>query len=101
LAALKKEKTDLAKNRRNQVEKELENLKKKASGIENKWNEQKEIIKQIQEVRAKIDALRIELEKAERDVDLQKAAEIKYGKIPELEKTLNKYQEEWAKIPSE
>ncbi len=101
LAALKKEKTDLAKNRRTQVEKELEKLKEHASGIENRWNEQKEIIKHIQDVRAKIDALRIELEKAERDVDLQKAAEIKYGKIPELEKTLHTYQEEWAQIPSE
>jgi ATP-dependent Clp protease ATP-binding subunit ClpB len=101
LAALKKEKTDLAKNRREQVEKELEKLKKEAEGIEKRWNEQKGLIKQIQDARAKIDALRMELEKAEREVDLQKAAEIKYGKIPELEKKLQTSQVEWEKIPTE
>jgi ATP-dependent Clp protease ATP-binding subunit ClpB len=101
LAALKKEKTDIATTRREQVEKELEKLKSEAGGIEQRWNEQKELIKHIQEARAKIDALRMELEKAEREVDLQKAAEIKYGKIPELEKSLNTYQAEWEKIPTE
>lgn len=105
LAALKKEKTDPpaggAKNRREQAEKELSELKAKAEGIEKRWNEQKDLIQKIQDMRAKIDALRIELEKAEREIDLQKAAEIKYGKIPELEKKLQEYANEWEKIPSD
>jgi len=100
LQALKKEKTDIAKSRREQQEKELGELKKQAEEIEKRWNEQKELIQKIQDTRAKIDALRIELEKAEREVDLQKAAEIKYGKIPELEKTLDDLSSEWRKIPS-
>lgn len=99
LAALKKEKTDAAKVRKSQQEKELKELKEKASEIEKKWSEQKDIIKKIQENRAKIDSLRIELEKAEREVDLQLAAEIKYGKIPELEKKLKELHAEWATIP--
>ena len=100
LAALRREKTELAKSRKKQQEEQLKKLQKDASIIEERWNKQKDLIQKIQEIRAKIDAFRIELEKAERDVDLQKAAEIKYGKIPELEKKLQELDEVWAKIPS-
>jgi ATP-dependent Clp protease ATP-binding subunit ClpB len=101
LAALKKEKSDLARNRKEQQEKELEGLKEQAGTIEERWIAQKETIQKIQEMRAKINALRIELDQAERDVDLQKAAEIKYGKLPELEKKLKSLHDEWKKIPAE
>lgn len=101
LAALKKEHTEIAKNRKELQEKELEKLKKEASTLENRWLKQKETIQKIQEMRAKIDAYRIELEQAERDIDLQKAAEYKYGKIPELEKQLKTLQEEWLTIPED
>jgi len=101
LQALKKEKTDLAKSRKAQQEKELEVLKKQASTLESRWQEQKEMIQKIQSLRAKLDAHRIELEQAERDVDLQKAAEIKYGKIPELEKQLSDLHKLWDAIPFE
>ncbi len=100
LAALKKEKTEIAKNRKHQQEKVLVSLKKQAATLEDRWMRQKETIQKIQEMRAKIDAFRIELDQAERNVDLQKAAEIKYGKIPELEKKLHTIQEEWNKIPT-
>lgn len=101
LAALKKEKSDIAKTRRIQREQELSELKTQAETLEKRWETQRELIQKIQDQRAKMDALRIELEKAEREVDLQKAAEIKYGKIPELEKKLKEYQDEWNKIPTE
>lgn len=100
-AALKKEKTELAKSKREQIEKELETLRKEAEVLEKQWQEQRESIQKIQDIRAQIDALRIELEQAEREVDLQKAAEIKYGKIPDLEKQLNELMAEWQKIPVE
>lgn len=101
LAALKKEKGEIAKGRKVQQEKELERLTKETQTLEERWQKQRDIIQKIQDLRAKIDALRIELEKAERDVDLQKAAEIKYGKIPELETKLKTLQEDWDKIPSD
>lgn len=101
LAALKKEKTEIAKNRKDQAEKELASFKTQATTLEQRWEEQKEIIKKIQATRAKIDALRIELDKAEREVDLQKAAEIKFGKLPELEEQLSSLTGEWTKIPEE
>jgi ATP-dependent Clp protease ATP-binding subunit ClpB len=100
LAALKKEKSEIAKGRREKQEEELKKLQEEASKLEQRWSEQKEIIQRIQEVRAKIDAHKIELEQAERSLDLQKAAEIKYGKIPELEKKLTEFTDQWTKIPS-
>ena len=100
-AALKKEKTDMAKARYDQQTKELEGLKKEAEMLEDRWRKQKETIQKLQDVRAKIDAFRIELEQAEREVDLQKAAEIKYGKVPELEKQLATLHEAWNAIPTE
>lgn len=101
LAALKREKTEIAKTKETNIQQELTQLKEQASFIETRWEAQKEIIKKIQEIRAKADALRIELEKAEREVDLQKAAEIKFGKLPELEKELHDLQTKWTIIPEE
>ncbi|HEX8932470.1 MAG TPA: AAA family ATPase [Patescibacteria group bacterium] len=101
LQALKKEKSELAKARREAQQKDLEKLKTEASTLEKRWQEQKDMIQKIQDLRAKIDALRVELEKSEREVDLQKAAEIKYGKIPELEKQLSELHAAWDKIPFE
>lgn len=101
LAALRKEKTDIAKARRDHQTKELEKLKGEAASIEDRWTKQKGIIEKIQEMRAKLDALRIELDRAEREIDLQKAAELKYGKIPELDKRLKDHTDEWLKIPKE
>lgn len=101
LAALKKEKADTAKVKREQIEKELAALKENSSDIEKRWKEQKDIIQHLQEVRAKLDAYRIELEQAERNVELEKAAEIKYGKIPELEKQLSDITKKWNEIAPE
>ncbi len=101
LAALKSDKSAIAKSRQESLEKELSGLKSEAWGIEERWNEQKGLIQKIQEQRAKIDALKIELERAEREVDLKKAAEIKYGKLPELEKGLGQIMDEWQAIPQE
>ncbi len=97
LEATKKEKREDREEREN----ELSQIKKHASDLEKRWQDQKEIIKKIQDNRARLDALRFELERAERDVNLQKAAEIKYGKLPELEGKLNELQSDWEKIPSE
>ncbi len=99
LAALKKERGGTAMERKRVGEKELEALKEKSLEIEKRWREQKEIIKKIQTARAKLDASRIELEKAEREVDLQKAAELAYGAIPEVEKEIAALHGEWDRIP--
>lgn len=101
LAALKKDSSSTSSIKKRERETEVVELKKKAESIETNWKEQKDLISKIQEMRAKRDALSIELEQAERAVDLQKAAEIKYGKIPEIDTKLTSLHHEWDKIPKE
>jgi len=99
LAALKKEKG--LEIRKKTLEEEKENLQKKFEELKKRWEEQKKIVSRLQQLRLQIDQLKNELEKAEREVLLDKAAEIKYGKFPELEKQLKEEEEKWKKIPKE
>lgn len=101
LTALKKEKTDIAKAKKEQEEQTIIQMKQQAGDLQKRWEQQRDIIQKIQGKRAKIDALRVELEKAEREILLEKAAEIKYGKLPELEKDLLALQADLEKIPEE
>lgn len=101
LAALRKEKDDNMATRRQELEDEIKKLKLKESKLRKRWDKQKEIIGELQKSRTELDQLRIALEKAEREVQLEKAAEIKYGKIPEVEKRLEKLEQQWQSIPEE
>lgn len=100
-AALKKERETPPRRRLVEVQEQIEELKKVANQLEKRWNEQKEVIKKIQETRSKIDQLRSVLEQAERNVELERAAEIKYGKLPELERELAQHEAGWKVIPEE
>lgn len=99
LQALKKEKSKSAKDKSQTLSEEVSSLKEKLSGLTARWESQKAILSELNSANKKIDELRLELEKAEREVDLNKAAEIKYGKIPESEKSLKAAESRWADIP--
>jgi len=99
LRGLKREKGEKANERKNELERQKNDLKDDVEKLEKIWKEQKEIISNIQKNKKQIDELKIELEKAEREVDLNHAAEIKYGKLPELQSALNSVESEWNKIP--
>jgi ATP-dependent Clp protease ATP-binding subunit ClpB len=88
--ALKKEaKTSKkAQARTKKIEKEIADLKEKTSEIELKWKNEKETLVQIKTIKKDLESLRLEAESAEARADLSKAAEIRYGKIPEQEKDL-------------
>lgn len=101
LAGLKREKGETVKKRRDELQLELKNLKSEIDKLTKKWEEQKEIISKLQETRKQIDELSGQLERAERDVNLEKAAEIKYGKLPELQKEAKELEEKWDSIPDE
>lgn len=101
LQALKKERGKEIKQRQQDLKKEVSELKEKEKELTLRWENQKKIIEEIQKQRKKQDELRIELERAEREVRLEKAAEIKYGKLPELDKQLEKLEKDWSKIPEE
>ena len=88
--ALKKEseKSKKAKSRIKAIEKEVADLKEKTSEIELKWKNEKETLSEIKAHKKELETLRLEAEAAEARADLSKAAEIRYGKIPMLEKEL-------------
>ncbi|MCL5072890.1 MAG: ATP-dependent chaperone ClpB [Actinobacteria bacterium] len=87
--ALKKEKDKASKERLEKIKKELSDLKEKSSGMKVHWVEEKNIIKDIRSAKEEIEKTKLEAEQAERDADLQKAAELKYGKLLELNKKLD------------
>jgi ATP-dependent Clp protease ATP-binding subunit ClpB len=76
------------KARLKDIEKEIANLKEKTKELELKWKNEKETVLEIREAKKELESLRLEAENAETRADLEKAAEIRYGKIPELQKKL-------------
>lgn len=99
LASLKKEKKET--DRKKRLNDEVKTLKEEEKTLAGKWQQQKEIIGKLQSERVKMDQLRLELERAEREALLDKAAEIKYGRIPETEKKLRELESNWQNIPDQ
>ena len=90
--ALKKEKDDFSKNRVNDIEKELEGLKSKEQELRSSWESEKDINNKINKKKEEIEKKKRELEVAEDEYDLEKAAILKHGTIPTLEKELSSLQ---------
>ncbi|MDZ5470328.1 ATP-dependent chaperone ClpB [Bacillus sp. 31A1R] len=100
-AALQKEQDFLSKNRLQSLQKDLADLREKANAMKAKWTSEKESIQKVQEKRESLEKLRRELEHAENNYDLNKAAELRHGKIPSLEKALKSLEEEVSKKSEE
>ncbi len=98
--ALKKENGKDAKLRMQKIEKEVADLKESTSELELKWSNEKDTITDIKKIKKELDALRLEAESAEARADLSKAAEIRYGKIPDLEKNLETKNKRLKKLQS-
>ena len=86
--AMAKESDDASVARREAIERELAELQERSAGMKAQWNSEKEAITAVREVKERLEAAHREAERAERDADLQRAAELRYGEIPELERTL-------------
>jgi len=86
--ALLREKDQPSKERLKRVEAEIADLKSQGDALRAQWNQEKAAIQTIRDLRARIDATRVEVEKAEREYDLNRAAELKYGRMNELERKL-------------
>jgi ATP-dependent Clp protease ATP-binding subunit ClpB len=86
--ALKKEKDTASRDRLAVLKKELANLKEQQAALQAKWKKEKENIQQLRSIREQIDQTNYAVEKAEQQYDLNKAAELKYGKLTELKKQL-------------
>ena len=87
-AALAKEDDDFSRNQLEHVQSELKELREKFAVMKDKWETEKKSIVRVQKLRADLEAANAELEKAQREYDLNKAAELQYGKIPALKKSL-------------
>ena len=85
---MKKEKDVASKERLGLVEREVATEKKKFGELEARWRKEKEAISKLRSKNSEMEKLRTALEKSEREADLSQAAEIKYGKIPQVEKEL-------------
>lgn len=96
--ALKKEKDTESQQRLQVIEKTLSELKEEYHQLELHWKNEKNIIDTIKESSKKIDELKEEAIRAERNLDLQRVAEINYGLIPDLQKTITEKQKELAKV---
>ena len=87
-AALKKETDRLSQEHLAEIQKELSDMREEFKAKKAQWDNEKEAIGKVQQLRADLESANAELEKAQREYDLNKAAELQYGKIPELKKAL-------------
>ena len=91
--ALSKEKDDMSKKRLEDIKKEKAELKTKFDGMKAKWENEKQAINKVQKLREEIENVNSQIEKAERNYELSKVAELRYGKLPELQNELKKEEE--------
>jgi ATP-dependent Clp protease ATP-binding subunit ClpB len=98
--ALKKETSKKAKKRMKEIERDIADLKEQTSEVELKWNNEKEIIGSIKDIKKNLESSRMEAESAVAHADLSKAAEIRYGRIPSLEKDLDTKAKRLKKLQS-
>jgi ATP-dependent Clp protease ATP-binding subunit ClpB len=99
--ALSRETDEKAKERLADIEKRIADLKEKSGAMKAKWQAEKEEIEKMRAAKEQLEEAKIELERAQNIGDLQKAAELRYGRIPELEKTLAQEQARLAELQKE
>ena len=87
-AALKKEDDKLSQAHLQEVQQELSQMRDQFNAMKAKWENEKDAISKVQKLREELEQVNAEIERAERDYDLNKAAELKYGRLPQLKKQL-------------
>jgi len=96
--ALKKEKDSVSKERLKAVIKEMNELKEQQKELELHWKNEKDVLDKVRNAQNKIDELKAQAEKFEREGELQKVAEIRYGKLPSLEKNIKQAEKKLHEI---
>jgi ATP-dependent Clp protease ATP-binding subunit ClpB len=94
--ALKKETDSASRERLKRLEKELADLKSNADALKARWQNEKNAVQKVREVREQIEQVKHQIEQAERNYDLNRAAELKYGRLPDLERQLKSLEESTA-----
>jgi ATP-dependent Clp protease ATP-binding subunit ClpB len=96
--ALKKETDEASKERREALESELADLRERSSEMKARWQNEKGAIDEIKAAKAELDEVQRDAERAERDADLERAAELRYGRTPELEKKITESEAKLAEL---
>jgi len=91
--ALKKETDPVSRERLEKLEKELADLRSRADALRAQWQSEKQGVQRLRNLREQIEHTRVEIEQAERQYDLNRAAELRYGKLAELERRLQSEEE--------
>ena len=99
--SLKKERDQASKERVNAIEAEIAELKETSNGLRARWETEKGVIDQIRGIKAEMDETRTQIEQAQREADLEKAARLQYGTIIDLEKRLEKEEARLAELQSQ
>ncbi len=92
-AALKKESDNISQEHLGEIQKELSELRDKFGSMKAKWENEKTDISAVQKLREEIESVSADIDKAEREYDLNKAAELKYGRLPQLRKELEELEQ--------
>lgn len=92
-AALKKESDNISQEHLGEIRQELSELREKFKEMKAKWDNEKNDISAVQKIREEIEQVNGDIEKAEREYDLNKAAELKYGRLPQLQKQLSEFEQ--------
>jgi ATP-dependent Clp protease ATP-binding subunit ClpB len=96
--ALQREEDERSKARLHDIEQRIADLKETSSGMKAKWQSEKEEIERMREAKNELEQLRLQLEQARNAGDLTRAAELQYGRIPELERKFNEEREKLAEL---
>ncbi|MCM1315313.1 MAG: ATP-dependent chaperone ClpB [Muribaculaceae bacterium] len=91
--ALKKEVDNISREHLQEIQKELAELREKFNSMKAKWENEKNDISAVQKIREEIEQINGEIDRAEREYDLNKVAELRYGKLPELQKKLSELEQ--------
>ena len=94
--SLQKESDRASVERLERLEKELANLKEEQRTLNAQWQSEKDVLNHIQSIKEEIDRVNVEIQQAERDYDLNKAAELKYSKLAQLQKSLQEAESQLA-----
>ncbi len=92
LTSLRKEKDAASKERRKAIERELDELKERSETMKAQWQAEKDAIRGVSDLKERLEQANGEMERAEREANLQRAAELRYGEIPEIEKELAEHE---------
>ena len=92
-AALKKESDKLSQEHLREIQKELAEMREQFNAMKAQWENEKDSIGKVQKLREELEQVNAEIEKAEREYDLNKAAELKYGRLPQIQKELSQQEE--------